>query len=285
MIPAEFDYRRVATVEEAISMLADHADAKLIAGGHSLLPMMRMRLAAPSLLIDIGGIAELTGIRRNGDELVIGALTRHAEVAGSDEVAADHAALAEAAAAIGDVQVRNCGTLGGSLAHADPAADYPAAVVALDGAVDVLGLGGARTVAAAELFAGMLTTTLAHDEIITAVRFAAAEGVGSAYEKFAQPASGYAIVGVAAVIGRSDDGRCSSARLAATGVGEAPLRLSAAEDTLVGSALDDDALAAAAEAARATDVDYVRSDLYAGEDYRRHLLGVMTARAVRRAAS
>jgi len=138
MIPAEFDYRRVATVEEAISMLADHADAKLIAGGHSLLPMMRMRLAAPSLLIDIGGIAELTGIRRNGDELVIGALTRHAEVAGSDEVAADHAALAEAAAAIGDVQVRNCGTLGGSLAHADPAADYPAAVVALDGAVDVL---------------------------------------------------------------------------------------------------------------------------------------------------
>jgi len=131
----------------------------------------------------------------------------------------------------------------------------------------------------------MLTTTLAHDEIITAVRFAAAEGVGSAYEKFAQPASGYAIVGVAAVIGRSDDGRCSSARLAATGVGEAPLRLSAAEDTLVGSALDDDALAAAAEAARATDVDYVRSDLYAGEDYRRHLLGVMTARAVRRAAS
>ncbi|MGD8816827.1 MAG: FAD binding domain-containing protein [Acidobacteriota bacterium] len=285
MIPAEFDYRRASTVEEAISMLADHADARLIAGGHSLLPMMKMRLAAPAMLIDIGGIAELTGIRRVGDELVIGALTRHAEVAASDEVAARHAALAHAAAAIGDVQVRNFGTLGGSLAHADPAADYPAAVIALEGVIDVLGSDGARSIAAADLITGMLTTSLAHDEIITAVRFPTVDATGSAYEKFAQPASGYAIVGVAAVIGRGDDGACNSARLAATGVGEAPLRLPAAEEALLGSALDDAALAAAADAARTVEVDHVRSDLYAAEDYRRHLLGVVTARAVRRAAS
>ncbi|MGD8331777.1 MAG: FAD binding domain-containing protein, partial [Acidobacteriota bacterium] len=255
MIPAEFDYRRASTVEEAISMLADHADARLIAGGHSLLPMMKMRLAAPAMLIDIGGIAELTGIRRVGDELVIGALTRHAEVAASDEVAAGHAALAHAAAAIGDVQVRNFGTLGGSLAHADPAADYPAAVIALEGVIDVLGSDGARSIAAADLITGMLTTSLAHDEIITAVRFPTVDGTGSAYEKFAQPASGYAIVGVAAVIGRGDDGACNSARLVATGVGEAPLRLPAAEEALLGSALDDAALAAAADAARTVEVD------------------------------
>jgi carbon-monoxide dehydrogenase medium subunit len=285
MIPSAFDYRRATSPEEAVELLAGNDNAKLLAGGHSLLPMMKLRLAAPSLLIDIGGIEELQSIERDGDDLIVGALATHAAIATSGEVSATHRALAEAAAAIGDVQVRNCGTLGGSLAHADPAADYAAAVLALGATVQVLGPQGSRSIDAADLFAGLLTTTLEDAEIITAVRFAPlAGGAASSYEKFAHPASGFAVVGVAAVIARDDDGACSAARVAATGVSSAPLRLADAEAALTGSALDADALQVAADAAR-TAVGEVRSDLYAGEEYRRHLLGVLVKRAVVRAAS
>jgi carbon-monoxide dehydrogenase medium subunit len=283
MIPASFEYRRAGSATEAVELLAGNDDARLLAGGHSLLPMMKMRLAAPALLIDIGGIEELRGIRRDGDDLVVGALATHAEIAGSAELGGTHRALAEAAAAIGDVQVRNCGTLGGSLAHADPAADYAAAVLALDAVIEVLGPGGERTIPAAELFAGLLTTTLAEAEIVTAVRFPSLLGAGSAYVKIKQPASGFAIVGVAAVIDRDGD-TCTLARLGATGIADAPQRLAGAEQALQGSTLNDGAFAAA-RAAAGDGLQEVRADLYADEAYRRHLLGVVTARAARRAAS
>ena len=196
MIPAPFEYRRARSVDEAIRLLAENDDARLLAGGHSLLPMMKLRLAAPSLLIDIGGLDELRFVRRDGDAVVVGALTRHAEVAAAAELAGPFAALAEAAAAIGDVQVRNCGTIGGSLAHADPAADYAAAVLALGAEITARGPDGERTIAAADFFAGLLTTSLRPGELLTEIRFPAAAGV-SVYEKFAQPASGFAIAGVA----------------------------------------------------------------------------------------
>jgi len=284
MIPAEFDYRKVSSIDEAIGLLTAHDNAKLLAGGHSLLPMMKLRLAAPSLLVDIGGIDELRHIGRDGDDLIIGAMTTHAQIATSEEVTAAHGALAEAAASIGDVQVRNCGTIGGSVAHADPAADYGAVVLASDGAADVKGPGGHRTIAAADLSAGLLTTTLEPTEIITAVRFPVIDGAASAYEKFAQPASGFAIVGVAATIARDADGICSMARLAATGISDTPRRLAESEAALQGTDLGADALAAAVAVADAG-IDHVSSDIYAAEDYRRHLLGVLLSRAVQRAAS
>ena len=282
MIPGEFDYQRATSAQEAVSLLADNDGAKLLAGGHSLLPMMKLRLAAPTVLVDIRGIDELSFARQDGDDLVIGSLTTHADVAASDIVAASHGAVAEAAASIGDVQVRNCGTIGGSLAHADPAADYAAAALALDAQIEVLGPDGERSIGAAELFAGLLTTTLETAELITAIRFPVTSGAASVYEKFAQPASGFAIVGVAAEV-QIEGGNCTAARIAATGIADRPHRLTGVEEALVGSNLDADSIAAAAERADA-DVSDVRSDLYADEDYRRHLLRVMVRRAVERAA-
>ena len=283
MIPAAFDYRRAASAEEAVGLLADHDNAKLLAGGHSLLPMMKLRLAAPGLLIDIGGIEELRGIEAGPDGLTIGSMTTHAEIASAAEIAGAYGALVEAAAAIGDVQVRNCGTIGGSLAHADPAADYPAAALALDASLEVLGPNGPRSIAFADLVTGFLSTSLGDAEIVTTVRFPAPAGV-SVYEKFAQPASGFAIVGVAAQIARDDSGACSVARLAATGISDRPLRLAEAEAVLQGTSLDAKALQAATAVAD-VGIDTVLSDSFAAEDYRRHLLGVLVSRAVRRAAS
>lgn len=281
MIPAAFDYHRASSAEEAVRMLEDNPGAKLLAGGHSLLPMMKLRLAQPPALVDIGGLDELRGVRRDGDDLVIGALTTHARVATSDEVSRTHAGLAQTAAAIGDVQVRNCGTLGGSLAHADPAADYAAAVLALDATLEVLGPDGTRSVAAADLFQGLMQTSLEPAELVTAVRFPPAAGA-SAYEKFAQPASGYAMVGILAAIGRDGDGTCTAARLGATGIADRPLRLEGAEAALEGGPLDDDAVAAACDRAD-EGIEDVREDLYADAAYRRHLVRVMARRAVTRA--
>lgn len=282
MIPAEFDYRRAASAGEAVGLLADNHNAKLLAGGHSLLPMMKLRLAVPSLLVDIGGIDELRGIHAGSEGLSIGSMTTHAEIAAAGELGDTYGALVEAAAAIGDVQVRNCGTIGGSLAHADPAADYAPAALVLDASVEVLGPDGPRSLAVEDLFAGLFTTSLADAEIVTAVRFPAHQGV-SVYEKFAQPASGFAIVGVAAQIVRDEDGACSLARLAATGISDRPLRLLRAEAALHGSSLDAESVAAAAAVADAG-IDTVLSDTFAADDYRRHLLGVLVSRAVRRAA-
>lgn len=282
MIPGRFEYHRATSVDEAIGLLADNEGAKLLAGGHSLLPMMKLRLATPTVLVDVGGIDELRSLDQEGGELVVGSMTTHAEIAASSDVRASHGALAEAAAAIGDVQVRNCGTLGGSLAHADPAADYAAAVLALDAEINVRGPNGERTIAAAELFVGLLETSLQPGELITSVRFPKASGA-SVYEKFEQPASGFAIVGVAAEIGK-DNGTCTGARLAATGLSDRPVRLLAVEEALSGGGLGDDEIAAAAAAAD-SNLESVREDLYAKEDYRRHLLRVITERAVSRAAS
>ncbi|HEX9700567.1 MAG TPA: xanthine dehydrogenase family protein subunit M [Acidobacteriota bacterium] len=283
MIPAPFEYRRARSVDEAIRLLAENDDARLLAGGHSLLPMMKLRLAAPSLLIDIGGLDELRFVRRDGDAVVVGALTRHAEVAAAAELTGPFGALAEAAAAIGDVQVRNCGTIGGSLAHADPAADYAAAVLALDAEITARGPDGERTIAAADFFAGLLTTSLRPGELLTEIRFPAAAGV-SVYEKFAQPASGFAIAGVAARLELDGAKKCAGVAVAATGISDRPLRLTAVEAALAGKKADAEAIAAAA--ARADDgIDDVREDLYAQQDYRRHLLRAMTRRALTRAAS
>ncbi len=282
MIPGKFDYRRADSVEEAVRILSTSKDARLLAGGHSLLPMMKLGLAAPGVLIDIRGVEELGGISVSEDDVVIGAITTHAEVADSAEVAAGFAALAQAARSIGDVQVRNCGTLGGSLAHADPAADYGAAVLTLDAVVEATGPDGSRTIPVEDFFAGFFTTVLEPAEMVTAVRFPRRPEVASAYVKLAQPASGYAVVGVAAAVACDPQGACTVARIAATGVADRPLRLRSSEAALAGRPLDEDAIAAAAAAAD-SDVDDVRSDMHAAEDYRRHLLRVMVGRAVARA--
>lgn len=283
MIPADFDYRRAESVEEAVRILSTSDDARVLAGGHSLLPMMRLRLAAPAVLVDIGGIDELNGINADGDDLVIGSMTTHAAIADATEVRSGFGALAEAAASIGDVQVRNCGTLGGSLAHADPAADYGAAAIVLDAAIEATGPTGTRSLPVSSLFAGLLTTTLEPAEVIVSIRFPGAVGT-SVYEKFAQPASGFAIVGLAAYLERDGEGMCSGARLAATGISDRPLRLAGAEAVLQGSSLGEADLTAAARAAD-EGIEEVRSDMYAAEDYRRHLLRVLVGRALQRLVS
>ncbi len=284
MIPADFDYRRADSVEEAIRILSSSEDARLLAGGHSLIPMMKLRLAFPRLLVDIRGIDELMGISNEDDGLTVGAMTTHDGIATLSEPHPAHRALVEAAASIGDVQVRNCGTLGGSLAHADPSADYGAAALALDATVQVRGPEDAREIPIDDFFAGLLTTALEPAEIITAVRFPSPSAAASVYEKFAQPASGFALVGVAVRLERNADGTCTDARVAATGITDRPVRLAAAEEALRGTNLDTAACDAAGAAAGDEVVD-VRSDMYAAEDYRRHLLRVFVSRAATRAAS
>lgn len=280
MIPAEFDYRRPASVEEALDLLSDNPGATLLAGGHSLIPMMKLRVAAPSMLVDLGGIDELAGITTDGDDLVVGAMATHHEIATSDEVRGAHPGLAEAAASIGDAQVRNCGTLGGSLAHADPSADYPAAVRALDAEIVVTGGDGERTIPSGEFFGGLFTTAVEPDEIISAVRFPGGGRGASAYEKFEQPASGFAIVGVCGWV-EAEDGACAGARLGATGVSDRPVRLAALEERLVGSELAADRLGELCDGAD-DGLDDVREDQYASGDYRRHLLRVYARRVLER---
>jgi len=283
MLPGEFEYRRATSVEEAVRLLAENEEAKLLAGGHSLLPMMKLHFAAPSMLVDIGGIQELVFTKQDGDSLVVGSMTTHAHIAASDTVGAEYGALAEAAASIGDVQVRNRGTIGGSLAHADPAADYGAATLALDAQIDLVGPNGQRAVDVTSFFSGFLSTAMEPAELITAIRFPSAGDSISVYEKFAQPASGFAIVGVAAKITKQDN-CCVAARIAATGISDRPIRLPVVEEALTGGELDNSAIAAAADQADAS-LKNVRADMYAAEDYRRHMLRVMVRRAVVRAVS
>ena len=283
MLPGEFEYRRATSVEEAVRLLAENEEAKLLAGGHSLLPMMKLHFAAPSMLVDIGGIQELVFTKQDGDSLVVGSMTTHAHIAASDTVGAEYGALAEAAASIGDVQVRNRGTIGGSLAHADPAADYGAATLALDAQIDLVGPNGQRAVDVTSFFSGFLSTAMEPAELITAIRFPSAGDSISVYEKFAQPASVFAIVGVAAKITKQDN-CCVAARIAATGISDRPIRLPVVEEALTGGELDNSAIAAAADQADAS-LKNVRADMYAAEDYRRHMLRVMVRRAVVRAVS
>lgn len=281
MFPAKFDYHRAASVDEALALLAAHPGAKLIAGGHSLLPMMRLRLAQPPALIDIGRLAGLAGISVVGDRVRIGALTRHAAIAASEVLAHDCPLLAEAAAKIGDPQVRNRGTLGGNIAHADPASDLPAVLVALGATVHVQGPGGARQVAAAGFFVDLLTTDLRAGEIVTAVEVPRLGlGTGTAYLKVEHPASGYALCGAAAVVSLDADGRATAAALAFNGIAPTPVT-AAVGAALAGKIPDDAAIAAAVEAA--VSVSDPLGDVQASGEYRVALAKVYGCRALERA--
>ncbi len=283
MYPTSFDYHRPSTLAEAAALLQKDPDARLLAGGHSLLPAMKLRLAVPSALVDLVAVPGLAGISVRGGVLTIGALTRHAEVATSVEVRASCPLLAATAASIGDRQVRNRGTLGGSLAHADPGADYPTALLAL-GATVVTGGAVSRRIPIADFFAGLLATNLGRGEIVTAVEVPAhGAGTGGAYLKHRHPASSFAVVGVAALL-TVEGGTCSRASIAVGGVAVNPVRAAAAEAALVGQPPSPDAFAAAAariEEAVARPI----SDLYASGEFRLHLATVLTRRALGQATA
>jgi carbon-monoxide dehydrogenase medium subunit len=280
VIPAEFDYEAPESLEQAVRMLHENGeDAKLIAGGHSLLPLMKLRLATPTLLVDLRKVPGLHHVQRENGSWRIGALTRHADLQDTPELGV----VAAAAGLIADQQVRNRGTIGGSLAHGDPASDLPAVLLALEGEVTAQGPNGLRTIAAAELFQDYLTTSLAHDEVITEVRLPATDGWGYGYEKFTRRAEDWAMVGVCAVVKRADDGSCEDVRIGLTNMGSTPLRATAAEDALRGQSLDEGAIAGAAQqAAEGTEPP---GDLNATPDYKRHLARVLTRRAVETAAA
>jgi aerobic carbon-monoxide dehydrogenase medium subunit len=280
VITAPFDYEAPESVDEAIRMLHENGeDAKLLAGGHSLLPLMKLRLAAPTVLIDLRRIPGLHGIQQENGGWRIGPMTRHADLQDTGELGV----VARAAGLIADQQVRNRGTIGGSLAHGDPASDLPAVLLALEGSVTARGTGGERSIAAADLFQDYLTTSLAHDEVITEVRLPALEGYGFGYQKFTRRAEDWAMVGVCALVKRAVDGSCEDVRIGLTQMAATPLRATAAEDALRGGQLDASSIAAAAEqAAEGTEPP---GDLNATPGYKRHLARVLTRRALEEAVS
>jgi carbon-monoxide dehydrogenase medium subunit len=276
MYPAPFEYKRPATVDEAIALLARHGDdAKLLAGGHSLIPAMKLRLARPAVIVDIGRIANMSYIRETGGAIAIGAMTTHGEIESSTLLRDRSPLLAETAAHIGDLQVRNKGTIGGSLAHADPAADYPAPILALDAEIDLAGPRGTRTVTAGAFFVDLLQTAIAPDEILTEIRVpATAKTV--AYEKTEQKASGFALAGVAVVIG------ADGVRVGITGVAAKAYRATAVEQALAGQRTPS-ASAIAAAASRAAEGIDALGDIHASPEFRAHLAEVNTRRAIERA--
>ncbi|GAA4673883.1 xanthine dehydrogenase family protein subunit M [Nocardioides nanhaiensis] len=282
MIPAAFDYVAPTSVEDALAALAQHGDdAKIIAGGQSLLPVLRMRLNAPEVIVDLGRIPTLRGVRDDGDAIVIGAMTPHA-VVGSDPLVAEHAALiGKAVEHLADAQIRHRGTFGGALAHADPAGDLGAPALALGAEFVIAGAGGTRTVPAAEFFVDLFETALGEDEILTEVRVPKHTGWGAHYEKFVRVAHQWPIVAVAAAV-RVEGGTIAEARVGLTNMGNTPLRAHAVEEALVGVAATEEAVAAAA--AKATEGTNPPSDLNGDADYRRHLAQVLTRRAVLTAA-
>jgi carbon-monoxide dehydrogenase medium subunit len=273
VIPAAFDYRRAESLGHAIRLLEEHGEgAKLLAGGHSLLPLLKLRLAVPELLVDVGRLRELSYVRREGSEIAIGALTRHHDVQTSELLRAEVPLLANVAGQVGDPQVRHRGTLGGSLAHGDPASDLPAAVLALGGTLLVQGPGGARTIAAEDFFTGFLETALAPGEVLTEIRVPRVPGAGWSFQKFHRRAQDWAIVGVAAQ--RSDE-----TRIALVHMGPTPLRARAAEAALAAGA-------SAGEAAARADADLEPpSDVNASSEYRRHLARVLVRRALEEMAA
>jgi carbon-monoxide dehydrogenase medium subunit len=276
MIPAPFDYQRAASVDEAIELLTTHGDdAKLLAGGHSLLPLMRLRLAQPAVLVDIARIGDLSYITDDGGTVRIGALTRHHDVAFSDLVREQVPLLAEVAGQIGDPQVRHRGTVGGSVAHGDPASDLPAALLALRGTVVARGPGGEREIAADDFFTGFLETALAPDEVLTEIRVPAIPGVGWGFEKFARRAHDWAIVGVTAVLANGSAGP----GIGLVNMGSSPLRAAGVEDALRSGSGAGDAAARAAEGTEPPD------DLNASPDFRRHLAEVLVRRALETAGA
>ena len=279
MIPNSFEYVRANSVQDAVGLLSQHGEsAKLLAGGHSLIPAMKLRLNAPSILIDISGISALSEIKKTGDTLEIGAFATHRSVEFSDIVKKECSVLAEAASRIGDPQVRNRGTIGGSLAHADPAADYPALILALDAEIEVAGKAGSRMIAADQFFTGLFETELKDGEVITKVRFPTLKkGAGAAYEKFPHPASRFAVVGVAAML-TVDGGKCIAARVGVTGAAASAFRATDVENTLVGKALDEKAISDAT--AKVADPADLMSELSASAEYRAHLCSVLAKRAL-----
>jgi len=280
MIPAPFDYLVPTTIDEAIGLLAQHGDeAKILAGGHSLIPAMKLRLAQPQLLIDIGHISDLSYIREEGAEIRIGALTTHYQLESSDRLKQICPLLPNCAASIGDVQVRNKGTIGGSLAHSDPAGDWPAAIIALRAEMIAVGSGGERVIKADDFFVDLLTTALEPTEILREIRIKTPAGsFGQAYQKVHHPASGFAIVGVAAHLQLAADGACKTAGLGITGVASKAYRATAVEAALAGKQLDEQNTAEAAS--HAVDGIDANADLSASADYRRHLARVHTRRAI-----
>jgi aerobic carbon-monoxide dehydrogenase medium subunit len=277
MIPAAFDYARPSTLDEAVEILAGDEDAKALAGGQSLIPLLRLRLAAPTVLVDLGRLTDLRGVREDGDDLVIGALTTHATVLADPLVARHAPLLAQATATVADRQVRHRGTVGGSLAHADPAGDLPAVSLALDATFSLVGPSGARDVPASEFFVDYLTTAIQPGEVLTAIRVPKREGWSSHYEKFNRTAQGWALVGVAAMV-RRDNGSIAESRVALTNMGTTPLRASAVESALSGAAAGADAVAEAA--AHAAEGTAPTDDLSASAEYRNHLVRVLTERAL-----
>jgi aerobic carbon-monoxide dehydrogenase medium subunit len=281
VIATPFDYRSATTVDEAVKLLGASPDARILAGGHSLLPLMKLGLAQPKTIVDIGRIAALRGIVHDG-EITIGALTTHQAIADDPVCRERLAALSEAAAAVGDVQVRGRGTIGGSLAHGDPAADEPACVLAFDATLRAIGPKGERSVPARDFFTGTLETALGRGEILVAVRIPIPSArTGSAYEKFPHPASGFAVVGVAAVVTVGKSGTIERAAIGVTGAADHPYRATAAERALTGTTGDAPAIAAAA--AKAAEGARMQSDLVASAEFRAHLLAVHARRAISRA--
>ena len=279
MRPAEFEYHRPTSLDEAISLLGEVEGSRAIAGGHSLLPMMKLRLANPAALIDLGGIPGLDGITGNGD-LTIGSLATHASVAASAVAIGIAPVVPETAAMIGDRQVRNCGTMGGSVAHADPGADYPTLLKALGATITATGRSGEREIAAADFFRGMFATALEPGELVTSVKVPTTEaGTGAAYLKHAHPASRYAVVGVAAVV-TVENGSCTSARLTVGGLTAPPV--DAAVESLVGGPGSEEAIAAVAEKVPESLPD-AAGDTYASGEYRKHLATVLAKRALEEA--
>ena len=283
MITHPFTYQAPATIEEAVRFLGGTTEAKVIAGGHSLLPLMKLGLAQPETLIDLRGIASLGQIRTEPDgTIAIGALTTHRTVSHDEAVRGKLAALAEAASMVGDLQVRGRGTIGGSLAHADPAADEPAPTLAYDAIIRAVGAKGTRDIPARDYFKGPFETALAANEIVTEIRFPTQPArTGSAYAKFAHPASRFAVAGVAAVVTLKADGSVERAAIGVTGAAGAAYRAAAAERALTGTKGDAKAIAEAA--AKAADGITALSDLVASAEYRKHLVTVYTKRALERA--
>jgi carbon-monoxide dehydrogenase medium subunit len=281
MIPVAFEYARPSTVEDAVAaVVAAGEDGKLLAGGQSLLPVLRLRLAAPTTVVDLGGVSSLRGIHVDGSDLVVGAMTTHAEVAASGLVRAEAPLVALTAATVGDRQIRHRGTLGGSLAHADPAGDLPTAAVALDASMVVAGPGGRRTVAARDFFTGIFSTVSAAGRGPRRGPLPRMPGWTARYEKFHRTAQAWAVVGVAAAV-RRENGQIAEARVALTGMGDSPVRARAVEAAVAGAADLGTVKSAAGHAGEATSPP---SDVSGSAEYRRHLASVLTARAVAGAA-
>ena len=282
MYPSAFDYFQPTSVDDVIKLLKENPEGKIISGGHSLLPMMKLRLAAPASLIDIGRVPGIKGVRAENGAVVFGARTTYDEIMKSDVVNQTLPMVAEAAGVVADIQVRNRGTLGGSIAHADPAADFPAVLLVLNATVSAIGPNGSRTVGIDDLFVDMFTTSLDPEELVTEISVPQpAANTGMAYEKFSHPASGYAVVGVAASVTLGADGNVAAARVAVTGAGPMAVRANGTEDALIGQAPTADAVKAAAR--KATDGMTFLGDIHAGEEYRAHLTRVFTERALNHA--